>query len=109
MSYVIQQSDNGNYILLAVDTGAIVVWDVIVGKWTNYFDAGECFKDFRKELEELKIFPNDLGGIGHMDQDSEGLKDKIREFGWPPPAQGDGNGWKREECLKEAERLWNED
>jgi hypothetical protein len=75
-----------------------------------YFDsAGEFYMWLRKKYEELEIFPvpGMTGGPDHVipltDASHQSYKDFVRSLGWP---LGDGSQWKRDEAMKELQRVY---
>jgi hypothetical protein len=75
-----------------------------------YFDsAGEFYMWLRKKYEELEIFPvpGMTGGPDHVipltDASHQSYKDFFRSLGWP---LGDGSQWKRDEAMKELQRVY---
>jgi len=78
-------------------------WDVMELHCVTFESAERFFARLRQWYEEMKLFPTDAQVNFLTGAHFDGLKDVIRSFGWPP-AQEDGSGWQREECLKEVDR-----
>jgi hypothetical protein len=85
------------------------VWDVEEGQYWGFDSAGEFYTCLREKYEKLEIFPV-IGTTGGPDKvipltnDShQGYKDFVKSLGWPLL---DGSGWKRDEAMKELQRVY---
>ena len=81
----------------------MATWDVMELECVTFKSAGRFFAQLRQWYEEIKLFPTSNHVDSLMGKHFDGLKEVIKSFGWPP-AQEDGSGWQREECLKEVDR-----
>ena len=79
--------------------------------YLSFESAGEFYAWLRKQYDELEIFPApgitdapdnviSLARDGH-----EKYKEFVKSLGWPP---GEGSKWKRDEAMKELQRVWPE-
>jgi len=85
------------------------MWDVDQLDYLSFDSAGEFYAWLRKKYDNLEIFPVTglTGGpdnvIPLINEKHQDYKNFVRSLGWP---LGDGSGWKRDEAMKELQRVW---
>lgn len=73
-------------------------------RYDSYGSVGEFYALLGQWFEEVKLFPTCKGGVDFLAGDcGKDLREVVRSYGWPP-ANADGGGWRRKECLEEVER-----
>lgn len=100
-----QQSEKGCYIFLDTLDGEVAVWDVMDTNYMSFNDAEQFFARVRRWYEEVKLFSTPTEVDLLSEDESRVMKALVASFGWPPAAEVEGSGWRKEEGFREVERV----